>query len=30
MRELLLRRRQLLIRREEKDVRAVCFKADGD
>ena len=30
MRELLLRRRQLLIRGEEKDVRAVCFKADGE
>lgn len=30
MRELLLRRRQLLIRGEEKDVRAVCFKADGN
>ena len=30
MRELLLRRRQLLIRGEEKEVRAVCFKADGD
>ena len=30
MRELLLRRRQLLIRREEKDIRAVCFKADGE
>ena len=30
MRELLLRRRQLLIRGKEKEVRAVCFKADGD
>ena len=30
MRELLLRRRQLLIRGEEKGIRAVCFEADGD
>ena len=30
MRELLLRRRQLLMCGKEKDVRAVCFEADGD
>ena len=30
MRELLLRRRQLLMCGKEKDVRAVCFKADGN
>lgn len=30
MRELLLRRRQLLMCGKEEEVRAVCFKADGD
>ena len=30
MRELLSRRRQLLMCGKEEDVRAVCFKADGN
>ena len=28
--ELLLRRRGLLLKRQEMNIRAVCFKAEGD